>query len=389
MPISDLLAEITGEKATASSAPSAIRTSTAVGLKRKADDDANTSTSIKTPRTQQNGAPPRSSLSRKPSPTTGRLPNPTTKSSTSQAGQRSASAAPVGTKPYAGTATANRQSGGPPPARRDLTERPKAPSSTAAASKIAPARPSPTTSNAPEPSKAPKKGSFAEIMARGAKAQQIMPKAGIIQHKALEKPQPKKEREKETTKGVKRPGANGTSTKGPAQGGALQMKGSRTVPRNGAAGDAKSGSKSRPTSSGSDAPEKKKKGPVMTGYSGTARSAPPSKKSASSGKGPASRRTPGGLLAPPKAARRDRYDDEYDEELDDFVVDDEDEDNPYARQYGYASDGSSDMEAGMDDIYDEESRAERAARLEDRREEKLLEELKRQKEEKKKRSGIR
>ncbi|KAK7970695.1 spt2 chromatin [Apiospora saccharicola] len=374
MPISDLLAEITGEKATASSAPSAIRTSTAVGLKRKADDDASTSTSIKTPRTQQNGAPPRSSLSRKPSPTTGRLPNPTTKSSTSQAGQRSASAAPVGTKPYAGTATANRQSGGPPPARRDLTERPKAPSSTIAASKIAPARPSPTTSNAPEPSKAPKR---------------VLSPRSWPEHKALEKPLPKKDREKETTKGVKRPGANGTSTKGPAQGGALQMKGSRTVPKNGAVGDVKSGSKSRPTSSGSDAPEKKKKGPVMSGYSGTARSAPPSKKLASSGKGPASRRTPGGLLAPPKAARRDRYDDEYDEELDDFVVDDEDEDNPYARQYGYASDGSSDMEAGMDDIYDEESRAERAARLEDRREEKLLEELKRQKEEKKKRSGIR
>lgn len=214
-----------------------------------------------------------------------------------------------------------------------------------------------------------------------------MPKAGIIQHKALEKPLPKKERE--STKGVKRSTANGTSTKGPAQGGASQVKGPRAVPRNSAAGDARSGSKSRPTSSGSDAPEKKKKGPATTGYAGTARSAPPTKKSMGSGKGPASRRTPGGLLAPPKAARRDRYDDEYDEELDDFVVDDEDEDNPYARQYGYASDGSSDMEAGMDDIYDEESRAERAARLEDRREEKLLEELKRQKEEKKKRTGIR
>ncbi|KAK8089069.1 spt2 chromatin [Apiospora hydei] len=388
MPISDLLAEITGEKATANSTPSSIRTSTTLGLKRKADDDASSSAAIKTARTQQNGGPPRSSISRKPSPASGRAPNPTPKSSTSQPGQRSVSAAPATSKPYAGTATANRQAGGPPPARKDLAERPKLPSSTVGSSKIAPARPSPTTSTASEPSKAPKKGSFAEIMARGAKAQQVMPKAGIIQHKALQKPLPKKERE--TAKGGKRSGANGTTTKGSGQGGASQVKSPRALPKSGAVGDAKSGSKSRPTSSGSDAPEKKKKGPVMTGYAGTARSAPPMKKSTSSGKGAASRRPPGGgLLAPPKVARHDRYDDEYDEELDDFVVDDEDEDDPYARQYGYASDGSSDMEAGMDDIYDEESRAERAARLEDRREEQLLEELKRKKEEKKKRSGYR
>ncbi|KAK8049565.1 hypothetical protein PG994_011295 [Apiospora phragmitis] len=384
MPISDLLAEITGEKATANTTPSSIRTPTTIGLKRKADDDASNSTTAKTARTQQNGAPPLSSVSRKPSPASGRAPNPTTKHSTSQPGQRPSSAIPATSKPYTGTATANRQSGGPPPVRKDLTERPKLPSSAVGSSKVAPARPSPTTSSASEPSKAPKKGSFAEIMARAAKAQQVMPKAGIIQHKALEKPLPKKERE--TTKGAKKTRCQWNKHE---RGGASQVKNPRPVPKSGAAGDAKSGSKSRPTSSGSDAPEKKKKGPVMTGYAGTARSAPPTKKSTIPGKGAASRRPPGGLLAPPKAARRDRYDDEYDEELDDFVVDDDDEDNPYARQYGYASDGSSDMEAGMDDIYNEETRAERAARLEDRREEQLLEELKRKKEEKKKRSGYR
>ncbi|KAK8125111.1 uncharacterized protein PG998_000870 [Apiospora kogelbergensis] len=390
MPISDLLAEITGEKATANTTasitPSTVRTSTSLGLKRKADGDASNGANIKIHRTQQNGAPPRSSVSRKPSPTSSRPPNPTTKPSSSQAGQRSASTTPGSSKPYTGTAGANRQSGVPPLARKDLTERPKL-SSTSSSSKSAPARPSPTAASASEPSKAPKKGSFAEIMARGAKAQKVMPKAGIIQHKALEKPLPKKERE--TAKAVKRPGANGTATTGSNRGGALQGKSSRPVPRSGAAGDAKSGSKSRPTSSGSDAPEKKKKVPIMTGYSGTARAAPPTKKSTSAAKGPSSRRPPGGLLAPPKVGRRDRFDDEFDEDLDDFVVDDGDDDDPYAHRYDYASDGSSDMEAGMDDIYAEESRAEKAARLEDRKEEQLLEKLKREKEEKRQRAGYR
>ncbi|KAK6864511.1 hypothetical protein PG990_006055 [Apiospora arundinis] len=388
MPISDLLAEVTGEKAPASTTPSAIRASPSIGMKRKADDDASNGTNIKAPRIQQNGAPPRSSVSRRPSPTSSRPPNSTTKSSTSQSGQRSASATSTGSKPYAGTATTNRQAGVPPPARKDLTERPKLSSATVGSSKSAPARPSPTTVNASEPSKPPKKGSFAEIMARGAKAQQVMPKAGIIQHKALEKPLPKKERD--TGKAVKRPGVNGTATTGPNRGGASQGKGSRPAPRSGAVADAKSGNKSRPTSSGSDAPEKKKKAPIVTGYSGTARAAPPTKKSTSAGKGPPSRRPGGGLLAMPKVGRRNQYEDEDDEDLDDFVVDDEDEDNPYARRYDYNSDASSDMEAGMDDIYAEETRAERAARLEDRREEQLLEKMKREKEEKKRqRSGYR
>lgn len=265
-------------------------------------------------------------------------------------------------------------------------ERPKTSTSAIGPAKVAPVRPSPGTPTASESSKAPKKGSFAEIMARGAKAQQVMPKAaGVIQHKPLEKSLPKKEREK--VKANPKTTTNDKTAAAASRGGARPGSVPRDGLKNGISKDPKANGKSAANSSGGSAAaaaaaaaERKKKA-ATTGYTGTAR--PPSKKSTESRSAPSARRPAGGLLAPPKATRRGRFDEEYDEDLDDFVVDDEDDDDPYAQRYDYASDASSDMEAGMDDIYDEESKAEKFAKLEDRREEALLEKLKREKEAKK------
>jgi protein SPT2 len=81
-------------------------------------------------------------------------------------------------------------------------------------------------------------------------------------------------------------------------------------------------------------------------------------------------------------AQRSRYDDDYDEELDDFIDYDEDEDEAGGRHH-YDSDGSSDMEAGLGDIDEEEYRAEVIARREDQREEKEEAARKRAKEDRK------
>jgi protein SPT2 len=251
---------------------------------------------------------------------------------------------------------------------------------------VAPSKPSPTNFDA---SKAPpKKGSFAEIMARGAKAQQVMGKVGVIQHKATERPLSKKDREaakqeqKADPKAPMKKGYSGNARPG--------GQGSRDIPKNGiSTKDGKQATKRRPGSSGEEAPEKKvkKSATATTGYTGTARPTVSSKPGSSRN---GSHSTPyRGALAPPKAARRSRYDDdEEDEELDDFIDydDEEDEMDVRGRRYEYAdSDASSDMEAGMDDIDGEERRAEYLAREEDRREQALEEKLRREKEERKRR----
>ena len=78
-------------------------------------------------------------------------------------------------------------------------------------------------------------------------------------------------------------------------------------------------------------------------------------------------------------------------ELNDFIEDDEIGEPSSRRRFDYESDGSSDMEAGLDDIDNEETQAARAARLEDQREEEALRRAKRLKEKRKnelvKRSG--
>jgi hypothetical protein len=97
----------------------------------------------------------------------------------------------------------------------------------------------------------------------------------------------------------------------------------------------------------------------------------------------------GALLNAPKTrpAGRSRYDqDDYDEDMDDFIDYDDEEDEQGGPRYEYASDASSDMEAGLDDIDSEERRAERIARQEDLEEQRREEMLKRSKEERKRRA---
>ena len=124
----------------------------------------------------------------------------------------------------------------------------------------------------------------------------------------------------------------------------------------------------------------KKAAQATTGYAGTARPRPgnPAKRD-SAPRG-------GALLvsSAPRAGKSSRYDD-YDEEMDDFIDYDDEEDNGGPR-YDYDSDRSSDMEAGLDELDDEEQQAERIARREDIEEERRERDRKMAKEERKRKA---
>ncbi|KAL7947420.1 hypothetical protein V8C42DRAFT_285975 [Trichoderma barbatum] len=341
MPIGDLLAQISGGKSSDSPAP-AVQRLPSVSIKRKADDDLARNDS-KTPRlfAQPAKLPQRPATAALPRP----LPLP---SKTVNIASRPAKPA-VASKP--------------PPVPLVDPSKPKAP---------------------------PKKGSYAEILARAQRAQAVMGQVGKIQHKKVEKGAIKKERERNDVKGA----PSGAQGKKPPVG----YKGSsKPGPRSGTNGNASSktdrnGAVSRPaakaTASSRKAPEPepekklKKAAVATTGYTGTARPKP----GATSKKSNAQR---GGALlnAPPPrsgSSRRSRFEDDYDEELDDFIDYDDEEDD--GQRYGYASDASSDMEAGLDDIDDEERLAERIARREDLQEEQLEKSLKVAKEERKRKA---
>lgn len=253
-----------------------------------------------------------------------------------------------------------------------------------------PSRPAPAPTNvsngfssAPSAPKAPpKKGSFAEILARGQRAQQSMGQVGKIQHKKVEKGAVKKERDMPSKAAP--PGQSRTSTgfKGSAKpqprdrapdngnGRALGTKDSRP----------KLGGKSTGTRENPREEEKKLKKAALatTGYTGTSRPRP----GATVKKDKAPR---GGALlnrAPPRpgGSGRSRYEDDYDEELDEFIEYDDEDDEAGGPRYDYASDGSSDMEAGMDELDIEERRAEQIARREDIEEERRERSMKEAKE---------
>lgn len=133
----------------------------------------------------------------------------------------------------------------------------------------------------------------------------------------------------------------------------------------------------------------KKAALATTGYTGTARPRPgttttakPGAASRPSSEGP-SRDKP--RYGGPLSTSRRRYDEEDD--MDDFIeYDEEEEGTGYGAgpRYKYDSyDDESDMEAGLSDIEDEETRAERFARREDMEQEALEKRLKREKEDKK------
>ncbi|KAM4055209.1 SPT2 chromatin protein [Hirsutella rhossiliensis] len=243
----------------------------------------------------------------------------------------------------------------------------------------------PTSTPSPISRAPPKKGSFAEILARGQRAQAVMGQVGKIQHKKVEKGAVKGKDESKPAAPAKGKGASGyKGTSKPVPQGSANGNGSLRKDVQGAqAPRSKAGANKRAAELETAEKKFKKAAQATTGYAGTARPKPgnPVKiKDAPRG---------GALLNAPMARRgsskRSRLEDDYDEDMDDFIEydDEEDEGGP---QYGYASDGSSDMEAGMDELDVEEKRAEHLARREDIEQERLEKSLKAAKEDRKRRA---
>ncbi|KAK2042973.1 hypothetical protein LZ31DRAFT_542942 [Colletotrichum somersetense] len=385
MPIGDLLAQISGEKSQSTSpAPSR---PPILPPKRKADDDLRNTVSNKTPRTSANGiaspAPSKPADAQRPA-------RPTEKQATTTTGYRGSAGRPSDRSTSAPKPVGNGSTAAKP---SSSGARPLNGSSTSKVTSTLPSRPSSSApSAAPKSGAPPKKGSFAEIMARAQQAQTKMGQVGKIQHKPVEKVFTKKEREdmkkdaKKDPRAAARQPSKFQGNARPSAAAAPQRNGTG-VNRNGAvdrAKDPRALAKARAAAAEEESQKKLKKAAVATtGYTGTAR---PKPGAASAKKKPA----PGGALLNARpapryggSAKRSRYDDEEeDEELDDFIEYDEDEEEAGPR-YTYDSDGSSDMEAGMDDVWEEEARAERVARLEDIEQERLEKRLKAEKEERK------
>lgn len=352
MPIGDLLAQISGGKGD-DAATASLKSTKSIPAKRKPDNDLRRD-DYKTPRTVQ-------------TPGLG-----TSKSKVSQ-GQYTGSARPTGTS-----------------GSKSATSAPKVSKS------VLPSRPSPAPAAAAAPRGPPKKGSFAEILARGQRAQAVMGQVGKIQHKKVQKGAVKKHQDE--------PEPALVQTKGRAPGGyaGTAKPGQRPSQRNGGPNgahktpvkDSRPSVSAQPVPAGRDkgkaaaaadeaeaAKKVKKAAQATTGYTGTARPKPGNpirKKDAPRG---------GALLnvARHTSTKSSRYEDDYDEELDDFIEYDDEEDVG-GPGYGYASDGSSDMEAGLEDIDHEERRAEFIGRREDQEEERLEKSLKAAKEERKRRA---
>lgn len=346
--IGDLLAQISGGQPTATPAPVIQRSNTIP--KRRADDELSGSAS-KVPRIANPATPKVFPPAVRPTPS--RLPSNGQASRPILPVKRPSDAANVTKPPASGSVAAN----GPP-----------------------------AVAKAP-----PKKGSFAEIMARAQRAQTVMGQVGKIQHKKVEggSISKRKEEAKLAPKGPtnardrKPSGYAGSSRLVKPTSGISAHNGAR----NGADPRSKNGSANKlgPAKVAGPEPEKKikKAAQATTGYTGTARPKP----GASVKKNNAARG--GALLNEPRprpsASKRSRYEDDYDEDLDDFIDNDEEDEGP---RYDYASDASSDMEAGLSDIDVEERRAEIIARREDIEEERRENARKAAKEERK-RSALR
>ena len=243
-----------------------------------------------------------------------------------------------------------------PPAR--LSKPPITLSSSSAAmpyrgtSRPDPASATPTTP-AGDALKAPKKGSYAEIMAR-AKANQSKPPVGTISHKPKEQIAPsykkelklKKKALKDKKLGIKndsRPGSSGSLSSSPAPGPVANKK------------------IAAPAYKGTAKPKPQLPQPT---YKGTMKPA------SSTGAKPSSARERD--ANPLRKTRYDEYAATDEDDLDDIEEDE------------YGSDGSDDMEAGFTDVEEEETAATKAARKEDEEEARLEAKLKKEKEERRK-----
>ena len=225
------------------------------------------------------------------------------------------------------------------------TSRPN-PVSAAAPASANPATPTPSVNEA---AKAPKKGSYAEIMARANATQSKAPVVGVISHKPKDQMpisykkelKMKKKALKNKKLGIKtsdRPSSSGSMSSSPAPGTTNAKK------------------RPEPTYKGTAKPPK----PQPT-YKGTM--------------APTSSATPKSTRVKPSKSRYDEYAATDEDDLDDIEED----------EYGSEGEESDDMEAGFSDVEQEESAAARAARKEDEEEAKLEAKLKTEKEERKKR----
>jgi hypothetical protein len=213
----------------------------------------------------------------------------------------------------------------------------------------------PTPPPSKEPPKPPKKGSYAEIMARGKAAQATLGQVGKIQHKRIEKLPSKREREEmkatKTQHLQKNLGPNGK----------FRTAGQPLLndERNGTKeshGKVMNGKVATGKSSAESVAEKKVKKAAMatTGYAGTARPK-------SGAKGPSRSSTSSRYDRGPNKYRDDRYGSSSKR----YTYASAEEEDEEEDEEGYGSDASSDMEAAVFEVDEEEEEAARIARRED------------------------
>ncbi|KAK4182696.1 hypothetical protein QBC35DRAFT_146850 [Podospora australis] len=379
MGIADILGAITGEAPGPSSNTAPSRPAL-LPPKRKAEEDLRSAAS-KTPRIESNA----DRLSRpngnspRPSPRPSDKPsvNTSTKSTLSSSSLSSASRPPI--KPS--SASASRPSTGASITRTNTSSN---------GDKPMPSRPALNGI-----SSAPPKRSFAEIMARAKANSDMRESLGKISHKPLERNLTMKERkelkaeEGKKSKGAAKNGLSSRSSSASAPSRILGKNGTERGRVSPGASSASSKAKAKAQAAEEEKKKVKKAALATTGYTGTARPRPGASSAAKTGSSAHvddrdrsyGRSKYGGPLSVPRRRR-----DDEDSELDDFIVDDEDEDDYGRPEPGYYSDDTDDMEAGLDEIDEEETAAERRARLEDQREQALELKLKREKEERKRRA---
>ncbi|KAJ6108504.1 hypothetical protein N7523_009827 [Penicillium sp. IBT 18751x] len=194
--------------------------------------------------------------------------------------------------------------------------------------KVAPAKPAPKPSAVP--SKAPPKGSFAEIMARAKALQDQAPaQVGMLRHQAVPKERLSKVERKRRMMEAQ------------AQEKAARRPGQKPAP-------------GAPPVKGKPGVKKEPEGPT---YKGTAKP-PPQAPEGLSYRGTAGLPGRGGNDRRAHGKRR----------RDEYLGTDEEDEGDYGGYDDYYSDASSDMEAGFEDVAGEEDAALRSARLEDEKE---------------------
>lgn len=220
----------------------------------------------------------------------------------------------------------------------------------------------------------PKKGSFAEILARAKNNQG--PPVGIITHKPKEKISAKKEIALEKELARKKP-VKGVVGKSGLVNKTTELAIRKSVPDNKAGGKVVKPGAYQGTGKSSTKPQPSAnyhgtaKAKPQASYQGTMKS---SKVAVSSKRAYHSDSEPVRSKLQSSSKHRRKEDDLDDDESEGYGSED---------QYTYASEDYSDMDAGFEDVEEEDVMAERAARKEDAREQAELERLKREKERKK------